>query len=140
MWQDAPTIPPIFYTCVPDNGGQNPGQNTYRSTVGPMGTSIDGVELMFRSLLTTEPWLRDPAVVPLPFRQDVMDSYLSRANKDGTATDRPLKLGVLWTNNVVQPHPPVSRGLKMMVDAVRKAGHKVFFPEVGLERWEEAGC
>ncbi|KAK1765526.1 Acetamidase [Phialemonium atrogriseum] len=103
----------------------NPGQNTYRSTVGPMGTSIEGVELMFRSLLTTEPWLRDPSVVPIPFRQDVMDSYLSRADKNGTATDRPLKIGVLWTNNIVQPHPPVSRGIKMLVDAIRKAGHKV---------------
>lgn len=90
-----------------------------------MATSVGGLELMMRSLLSTEPWLRDPAVVPIPFRQEIMDSFLSRADITGKATDRPLKLGVLWTNNVCQPHPPVSRGLKILVDAVRKAGHKV---------------
>ncbi|KAL1870409.1 hypothetical protein VTK73DRAFT_2647 [Phialemonium thermophilum] len=95
-----------------------------------MSTSLDGLELLLRSLLSTEPWLRDPAVVPIPFRKDVVDAFISRADKDGTAvaattSKRPLKFGVFWSDGVVQPHPPVTRGLKMVVEALRKAGHKI---------------
>ncbi|KAK8038033.1 hypothetical protein PG994_014800 [Apiospora phragmitis] len=105
----------------------NPGQNTYRSTVGFLNTSLDGLELILRSILSTEPWLRDPAVVPIPFRNQIVDDFLSRAERDGTAktTDKPLKLGILWTDGQVRPHPPVTRGLQMVVDAVKEAGHKV---------------
>ncbi|KAA6414038.1 MAG: hypothetical protein FRX48_02400 [Lasallia pustulata] len=39
--------------------------------------------------------------------------------------DPPLKLGALWTDGVVGPQPPIHRGLHTVVDAVRKAGHKV---------------
>lgn len=92
---------------------------------------------MFRCLLSTEPWLRDPAVVPIPFRQNVMDAYLSRADKKGNATDRPLKLGIFWTNDVLQPHPPVTRGLKMVAEAMRKAGHKVSSHHILLESSSE---
>lgn len=68
-----------------DVANTNPGQNTYRSTVGFLSTSLAGLELVLRSVLSTEPWLRDPAVVPIPFRQDIVDACLSRAEANGTA-------------------------------------------------------
>ena len=104
-----------------------------------MSTSIGGLELVFRSSLATEPWLRDPAVVPIPFRQQVMDSYLSRAARDGTASDKPLKLGILTTNRMVRPHPPISRGIRMVADAVQKAGHKVSGLVLGLHPLARTG-
>lgn len=81
---------------------------------------------MLRSVLSTEPWLCGPAVVPIPFRQDVINSYLSRAQPDGSATDlgKPLKLGILWSDGIVGVHPPIRRGLKMVLDSVSAAGHK----------------
>ncbi|KAI1452458.1 amidase [Annulohypoxylon moriforme] len=105
----------------------NDGQTTYPMAVGFLSTSIDGIGLMLRSILSTQPWLRDPTVIPMPFRQDVVDEYLQRANNDGTVKQghRPLKLGILWTDGVVHPHPPVTRSLRMVVDAVQNAGHKV---------------
>lgn len=105
----------------------NPGQNTYRSTVGFLSTSLGGLELLFRSDLSTQPWLRDPAVVPLPFREEIMDEYNSRviSNETGTTSAKPLKLGVLWTDGVVQPHPPITRGLRIVVEAMENAGHKI---------------
>ena len=111
-----------------DMANTNPGQNTYRSTVGFLSTSLAGLEVIFRSVLSTEPWLRDPAVVPMPFRQDVVDVFLSRADANGvtTASREPLKLGVLWTDGAVGPHPPITRGLHTVVDAVKNAGHKVW--------------
>jgi amidase len=119
-----PTPERISYRDVANT---NPGQNTYRSTVGFLSTSLGGLDLMLRSVLSTRPWLADPAVVPIPFRQNVVDEYLARARPDGSAqpSARPLKLGVLWNDGIVTPHPPVTRGIHMLVDAVRQAGHKV---------------
>lgn len=81
-----------------DVANTNPGQNTYRSTVGFLSTSVGGLELGLRSVLSTRPWERDPAVVPIPFRQEVIDTYRCRAGDDGLAisTVLPLQLGVLW--------------------------------------------
>ncbi|KAJ4127012.1 hypothetical protein NW768_008633 [Fusarium equiseti] len=109
-----------------DVANTNPGQDTYRSTVGFMGTSIDALEVVFKSVLGTEPWLRDPAVLPIPFREDMMKSYSSRADEKGYSKSgaRPLKMGVLWSDGMVGPHPPVLRGLHVVVDALEKAGHK----------------
>ncbi|QPC71343.1 hypothetical protein HYE68_002095 [Fusarium pseudograminearum] len=110
-----------------DAANTNPGQDTYRSSLGFMGTSIDALEIVFKSVLSTEPWLRDPAVLPIPFRKEVMDSYLSRADSKGNAKsgERPLKMGVLWSDGMVGPHPPVLRGLQVVAEALKKAGHKV---------------
>ena len=104
---------------------QNPGQNTYRSTVGLMSTSLEGLELTFRSLLSTQPWINDPAVVPIPWRQEVTDALNHRLLSTEEAKSQPLKLGILWNDGSVEPHPLVRRGLKMVVDAVRHAGHTV---------------
>ena len=89
---------------------------------------------MLRSVLPTKPWLRDPAVVPIPFRQDRVNACLSRAKPDGSATESalPLKLGILWSHGVVGVHLPVRRGLEMVVDAVVAGGHQVSDPTPNL--------
>ncbi|KAI0205858.1 amidase signature domain-containing protein [Astrocystis sublimbata] len=118
-----PTPERLSYRCVANN---NPGQNTYRSTVGILSTSMQGLELLLRADLSTKPWIRDPAVVPMPFRDEVARDWESRAKPDGTPNGAtPLKSGVLWTDRTVQPHPPITRGLNIIVDAIRGAGHKV---------------
>ncbi|KAI0472365.1 amidase signature domain-containing protein [Xylaria cf. heliscus] len=118
-----PTPERLSYRSVANN---NPGENTYRSTVGILSTSLGGLNLLLQADLSCKPWLKDPAIVPIPFRDDVVKVYESRANPDGTANGAvPLKLGVLWTDGVVQPHPPITRGLNMVVEAIRSAGHKI---------------
>jgi amidase len=103
-----------------------PGETTYPSIVGIMATSLDMMHLVFRSILETQPWLRDPVLVPIPWRQDLADEVLERATASGSSNDKkPLKLGIYWTDNVVTPHPPITRGLRIVVDAVQNAGHKV---------------
>lgn len=125
-----PTPERISYREVANT---NPGQTTYRSTVGFMGTSLDALELLLKSILSTTPWKYDPAVVPVPFRQDVIDSYMSRVDYQGHAksTGQALKIGVLWSDGVVGPHPPVLRGLHMAHDALERSGHKVLPHEAG---------
>ncbi|KAH0536017.1 hypothetical protein FGG08_007084 [Glutinoglossum americanum] len=109
-----------------DVANTNPGQTTHPSSVGFMSTSIDALRLVMASVLSTQPWLRDPEVISIPWRQEIADSTLERASPDGAANDRlPLKLGIYWTDGVVGPHPPVLRGLHTVLNAVKKAGHKV---------------
>ncbi|KAK4108887.1 amidase [Canariomyces notabilis] len=112
-----------------DVANTNPGQNTCRSTVGFLSTSLSGLELGLRAVLSTCPWERDPAVVPIPFRQNVYDECRSRARSNGLAypwpKNKPLKLGILRNDGHVRPHPPVERGLGEVVKALIIAQHQI---------------
>ena len=96
-----------------------------------MGTSLDGVDLGFKALLSTQPWLNDPAVVPIPYRQDIYDAFLARGSANPASGGKPLKLGIVWNDGLVEPHPPIQRGLKILAEAVKNAGHKV---KLGIAR------
>ncbi|KAL8993932.1 MAG: hypothetical protein Q9188_007204, partial [Gyalolechia gomerana] len=104
---------------------KNPGQDTYPSSVGVMGTTIDAVKLVLISILSTSPWLRDPDVVKMPWNSDAESSTLARANADGSAKHAPLKISIYWTDGVVTPHPPIRRGLRVVQDALQDLRHKV---------------
>ncbi len=111
------TCPPLF---------QNPGQDTFASSVGFLSTSIDALKLVMTAVLSTEPWERDPVVVRMPWNQELEVSTLARATSAGAANDvLPLKLGIYLTDSVVRPQPPIERGLGIVVEALRASGHKV---------------
>jgi amidase len=91
-----------------------------------MGTTIDAVKLVMTSVLSTEPWHRDPNVVNMPWDTEMEKSILTRANRDGSANkERPLKIGVFWTDGAVTPQPPIRRGLSIVRDVLKSMGHKV---------------
>lgn len=76
--------------------------------------------------MSTQPWLRDPEVVTIPWRQAAVDLTLSRASANGSSNSvLPLKLGIYWTDGVVGLHPPITRGLHTVIDTLRNAGHTV---------------
>ncbi|QSZ32369.1 hypothetical protein DSL72_001943 [Monilinia vaccinii-corymbosi] len=91
----------------------NLGQTLIPSSVGFLSRSLEGLELVMNSLLSTSPWLRDPAVVPIPWRQE---ARLGARKK--------LRVGIFWWDGMVQPHPPVERALEMVVAALKHAGHE----------------
>jgi len=84
------------------------------SAVGFMSTTLSGLELIMKSLLSTKPWLRDPDVVPIPWRDKLAGCH------------RELCFAVLHDDGCVTPHPPVARAINVVVEAVKKAGHKVW--------------
>ncbi|TGO25789.1 hypothetical protein BPAE_0072g00090 [Botrytis paeoniae] len=92
----------------------NPGQTLIPSSVGFLSRSLEGLELVMSSLSCTSPWLRDPAVVPIPWRKD-----------NRPEAGKGLRFGIFWWDGMVQPHPPVTRALKMVVTALENAGHEV---------------
>ena len=105
---------------------QDPGQDTYASSVGVMSTTIDAVKLVMSSTLSTEPWLRGLIVVRMLWNLEMENSTLVRAELDGSANQNlPLKFGVYWTDGVVGPHPPIKRGLRLPHDLLNSKGHKL---------------
>ncbi|KAL9036398.1 MAG: hypothetical protein Q9214_006151 [Letrouitia sp. 1 TL-2023] len=96
-----------------------PGQTTYPSSTGFLSSNLDALRLIMASILSTSPWLRDPYVLQIPWREELTIATLARAAKNGSSNDKkPLKLGVFWSDDVVTPHPPVQRGLRLVADAV----------------------
>lgn len=95
---------------------QNPGQTLIPSSVGFLSRSLESLELVMCSLLSTSPWLRDPAVVPIPWRKE-----------ERIGGEKKLKFGIFWWDGMIQPHPPVTRALGMVGSALKNAGHEVGF-------------
>jgi amidase len=70
------------------------------------------VGVFAETVLGSEPWLRDPGVVPIPWKKDVK-------------APSKLKLGLLLDDGVVHSSPPVIRCLQEAASALRAAGHEV---------------
>lgn len=87
------------------------GKEAMMSTPGPMTVDREALELFMKVALAAKPWRVDPSLTV----------------KDWTPYkfSKPLKIAVQWWDGVVQPHPPITRALREVVDACRKAGMDV---------------
>ncbi|EDU49711.1 Amidase domain containing protein [Pyrenophora tritici-repentis] len=92
------------------------GQNTILSVVGPLATNAASLRLITQAILDQTPWYHDPFVHEIPWRPS-HDAEIK--------TLKPLCFGVLRTDGVVNPTPPVRRAIEEVVAAVRAAGYKV---------------
>ncbi|KAL8808788.1 MAG: hypothetical protein Q9223_005986 [Gallowayella weberi] len=109
--------------------GTDIGQNTYASSVGVMGTSIEALKLVMTSILSTKPWKDDPNVVKMPWDYEIEASTLARAHPGGSAKEGlELKFGILWTDGVVRPQPPVRRAMRLVHTILQDFGHKAGQP------------
>ncbi|OAL21018.1 hypothetical protein AYO20_11442 [Fonsecaea nubica] len=103
------------------------GQTAILSSIGPVGRSLRDIEMMLRVWNNHEPWLYDPVVM---------------TKKWATNIGVPAKatIGVMFWDEVVMPHPPVQRALKMAVDKLKHAGHEVveFKPYKHKDAWDLA--
>lgn len=110
---------------VPYEGAANSmdGQNTILSVIGPLAPTARSVKLLFKAVLSQQPWYHDPLVVELPWRDNIEKE--TRELVEQSATD-PSKLAfaIMHHNGVSRPHPPVARGLKMVEQTLKRLGHK----------------
>ena len=95
------------------------GQNSVLSVVGPLATTAPALKLVFKSILSQSPWLYDPLVVDMPWR------HQAEHDLGHLASHGKLSFGVLKTDGIVSPQPPVARAIQMVADAMSKHGHKV---------------
>ena len=94
-----------------------PGQTVVPSAIGIMSTALPSLKFMIQAMLSTEPWRRDPEVVPIPWRED-----------QTVAPKTKLCFAALPFDGVVWPHPPIQRGMNMMTRVLQDAGHTVCQP------------
>ncbi|KAF2012427.1 amidase [Aaosphaeria arxii CBS 175.79] len=81
------------------------GADTVESVLGPLSTTVSGLHLFMKTIIDAEPWRTEPALIPLPWREIIL-------------TEK-LKIGVLWHDDVVKPHPPITRALRQVADRLR---------------------
>jgi amidase len=96
------------------------GQDMVPFSWGPLSSSAAGLTLIMKSILAQEPWFSDPRVVEIPWRNDIYEDFV-QATKGG----RQLVFGIMRNDGIVQPQPPISRGLDILVEQVKTLGHKV---------------
>jgi amidase len=95
------------------------GHTTVESVVGPIGHSISDLRLVLKLVLEMQPWLADPKVVRLPWRQNDHDDTESKIET------KKLVLGIMRSDGFVDMHPPVHRAMNEVVAALERQGHKV---------------
>lgn len=76
------------------------------TVAGIMGHSVKTLQLVFKSLLSTEPWLHDPYTLPIPWRAD-------REYHAGKEDAKPA-FGYMANDGLVTPHPPIARAMAMV--------------------------
>lgn len=86
---------------------------------GPISSSIDGLELYAKTVLSFEPWKWDATCLPLPWKDEVYNHTINQA------AEGHLCFGFVAHDGVVRPHPPIERGFEEAKVALRAAGHEV---------------
>ncbi|RMZ86331.1 hypothetical protein DV736_g6443, partial [Chaetothyriales sp. CBS 134916] len=79
---------------------------------GFMSTSIESLKLIQMALLSTQPWISDAEVVPMPWRPEYEE------------VEKNLCFGLLNCDRYVMPHPPVLRALRLLQEALEQRGHR----------------
>ena len=91
----------------------NLGMEYVSASPGPMSTSLGGLELFMKTLLAAKPWLTDPSLVAIPWNADVRHPREAEGRIN-------LRIGVMWNDQVVRVHPPVTRALREVVEKLDK--------------------
>ena len=91
------------------------GQESVPSVLGPMTRSLSNIHLFFKFVLQTKPWLVDPKVHNIPWREDLF--HKGQMNK--------LCFGVIKFDQQVHLSPPLQRAINLAINALEKAGHQV---------------
>jgi amidase len=101
------------------------GQNSVLSVVGPLATTVGAVKLLVKAILSQSPWLHDPLVAEMPWRDLIEEETLHLIQAAASGEKSKLSFGILKNDGVVGLHPPVARAMQLCADALVKAGHRV---------------
>ena len=109
--------------------GSHDGMDAIVGALGPLATSARDLALFCRVMLQYEPWLEEPPLLEIPWRQELVD--------DAGIPGR-LSIAVLWDDGVVAPHPPILDALQRTRAALTAAGHDVidWEPVDHQEAWD----
>lgn len=95
------------------------GQETVHSVTGPIAHSVADLRLFMTSVASQEPWKYDSKVIPLPWRQQEEDNVKDKLQAGG------LMIGFYRSDGNVLPHPPILRGVDLVVEKLKSSGQFV---------------
>lgn len=88
-----------------------PGLESVNSVNGPICSDIHTLEFYCKAVVDKEPWLYDPKITEIPWRQVSLPDKLCFA--------------ILEDDKWVRPTPPVLRGVQTVKEKLLEAGHEV---------------
>lgn len=95
---------------------QGKGNLVIPVVIGILGPSVRALRLVFKSILSREPWNRDLFVLPIPFRTE--------AEYNSSRDPKPA-FSFMKDDGIVRPHPPIARALAIVEKALEASGHEV---------------
>ncbi|KAI1765396.1 amidase [Hypoxylon sp. FL1150] len=107
--------------CLPTSGWSitMAGAEAILGTIGPLSTSLEGARLFTKALVDQKPWLREPGLVALDWRDPAQ-----------FFPDRKLRVGIIYSDDVVRPHPPIMRAMSELVAKLKGK------PNIELVDWK----
>ena len=88
------------------------GQEQVVAVLGPLSTSLAGIKLFMKTVIGAKPWINEPSLVPIPWRDH--ESYITKSSgKNG------LRIGIMWHDGIVKPHPPITIAMSDIVDKLK---------------------
>ncbi len=100
------------------------GEEHVLPVLGPLSTTLEGCKLFMKTIIDQKPWLKEPNLVPVPWRMSDEARYGAKNGK------KRLKVGVIWDDGVVKPHPPIARALKEVVEKLKTV------PDIEVIDWK----
>ncbi|OWB56005.1 catalytic activity protein [[Candida] boidinii] len=100
------------------------GQESVRSVIGPLAQHIEDIELFMESYIGSNPWKYDATLLHTPWKK--------------VEKTKNFTVGVMRDDGIVQPHPPILRGIDTVVEKLKAAGIRVveFQPHKCEEIWD----
>ncbi|KEF51233.1 uncharacterized protein A1O9_12736 [Exophiala aquamarina CBS 119918] len=111
---------------VPRTGlvSQRMGQVSIKASCGPISHSMSDLKLLLKLILTHP---------TLPYEPTCISGFWKE-----TLPKAKLTIGILSTDGIVDPHPPVARALREVAINLRAAGHQVIEFKPPIDLWEAA--
>ena len=96
------------------------GSLCIEGTLGPLSSSAEGLKIFMRTVLAAEPWLNDPTLVPIPWRDTGMEF----------SAQRKLRVAILSDDGLVKPDLSVKTALERLCAKLQTVG------SIELLRWQ----
>lgn len=111
---------------IPYEGAANSmdGQNSILSVIGPIAANPRSLALVFKAVLSQQPWLCDPLVLEIPWREDIVQRTRDSLQESIQGPSK-MCFAIMRHDGVVRPQPPILRGLDIMEKTLKRLGHKV---------------
>ncbi|PHH76848.1 hypothetical protein CDD82_3780 [Ophiocordyceps australis] len=103
------------------------GAESIIGVAGPLAHNVKDLDIFMKVMTDSEPWLKEP-VITMPWLSQVESMQ-----------DQKLTFGIMLWDEVVRPHPYITKALNEVAEKLKQAGHQVVEFEAynHLRAWEE---